>query len=47
MLDAVGDPEAWGPAKSFAVAALDAGVDVTDHDEVERFMQRFNDGLAA
>jgi hypothetical protein len=47
MLDAVGDPEAWGPAKTFAVAALDAGVDLTDHAEVERFMQRYNDGLAA
>ncbi|MDP9260974.1 MAG: hypothetical protein M3O89_03280, partial [Actinomycetota bacterium] len=47
MLDAVSDPEAWGPAKAFAVAALDAGVDLTDHAEVERFMARYNDGLAA
>jgi len=47
MLDAVSDSEAWGPAKSFAVAALDAGVDLTNHDEVERFIQRYNDGLAA
>lgn len=47
MLDAVSDPEAWGPAKAFAVAALDAGVDLTDRDEVERFMARYNDGLAA
>lgn len=47
MLTAVGDPEAWGPAKSFAVAALDAGVDLTDRDEVVGFIQRYNDGLAA
>jgi hypothetical protein len=47
MLDAVDDPETWGPAKSFAVAALDAGVDVTDPDDVERFIQRYNDGLGA
>jgi len=47
MLDAAGDPEAWGPAKMFAVAALDADVDLTDPDEVERFMARYNDGLAA
>lgn len=47
MLDAVGDPEAWGPAKTFAVAALEDGVDLTDRDEVERFLQRYNDGLAA
>ena len=47
MLDAVDDPLAWGPAKTFAVAALDSGVDLTDRDEVERFIQRYNDGLAA
>ena len=47
MLDAVNDPEAWGPAKAFASAALDAGVDLTDPDEVERFIERYNDGLAA
>jgi len=47
MLDAVSNPEAWGAAKSFAVAALDTGVDLTDRAEVERFMQRYNDGLAA
>jgi hypothetical protein len=47
MLDAVNDPEAWGPAKTFAVAALEAGVDLSDHVAVERFMQRYNNGLAA
>jgi hypothetical protein len=47
MLDTVGDPHAWGPAKAFAVAALAAGVDITDRDEVERFMRRYNEGLAA
>jgi hypothetical protein len=47
MLDAVADPEAWGPAKMFAVAALDAGVDLTDREQVENFIARYNDGLAA
>lgn len=47
MLHAVSDPGAWGPAKMFASAALDAGVDLTDHDEIERFIERYNDGLAA
>lgn len=47
MLDAVTDPDAWGPAKSFAVAALEADVDLTDAAEVERFVERYNDGLAA
>src|SRR4051794_24207131 len=47
MLAVVEDPEAWGPAKTLAVAALQAGVDLTDEAEVERFIQRYNDGLAA
>jgi hypothetical protein len=33
--------------RAFAVAALDAGVDMTDPDEVERFVRRYNEGLAA
>ena len=47
MLAAIEDPGAWGPAKTIAVAALEAGVDLTDETEVARFIQRFNDGLAA
>ena len=47
LLDTVGDPEAWGPAKAFAAAALEAGVDLTDGDAVEHFIRRYNDGLAA
>lgn len=47
MLDAAGDPEAWGPAKTFAVAAMEANVDLTDRDAVEDFMKRYNAGLAA
>ena len=47
MLDAVDDPEAWGPAKTFGVAALEAGVDLADPAELEQFMQRYNDGLDA
>jgi hypothetical protein len=44
MLDAVGDPRAWGPAKVFAAAAQEAGVDLTDGDAVERFIRRYNEG---
>jgi hypothetical protein len=47
MLRAVDDPEMWGPAKAFTAAALDAGVELTDPKEVERFIARYNDGLAA
>jgi hypothetical protein len=47
MLDATSDPEAWGPAKAFAVAAQHAGVDLSDPDAVARFVDQYNSGLAA
>jgi hypothetical protein len=47
MLRAVDDPGMWGPAKAFTAAALDAGVELTDPEAVERFIARYNDGLAA
>jgi hypothetical protein len=36
----------WGPANSFAAAAIDA-VDLTDPADVQRFIHRYNGGLAA
>ena len=47
MLDTVDDPRAWGPAKAFGMAALRAGVDLSDPSAVEAFVERHNDGLAA
>jgi hypothetical protein len=47
MLATVDDPESWGPAKTFAVAALEAGVDLTDPDQLNRFIEKYNDGIAA
>lgn len=47
MLEAVNDPDAWGPAKTFAVAAQAAGVDLTDPDALNAFVEKYNDGLAA
>ena len=47
MLEAVNDPDAWGPAKTFAVAAQAAGVDLTDPDALNAFVEKFNEGLAA
>lgn len=47
MLDAVADPDSWGPAKAFAAAAVAAGVDITDVDAVNEFIEHYNDGLAA
>ncbi len=45
MLEVVNDPEAWGPAKTFAVAAQQAGVDLSDPDAVGAFVERQNEGL--
>lgn len=36
------DPTNWGMAKSFAMAALEAGVDVTNEEELNEFMARFD-----
>jgi hypothetical protein len=47
MLEAVNDPEAWGPAKTFAVVAQQAGVDLSDPDAVGTFVERYNDELTA
>jgi hypothetical protein len=45
MLGAIDDPEAWGPAKAFAVAAQRAGVDLSDPTAVEEFVERYNQYL--
>jgi hypothetical protein len=47
MLEAANDPDAWGPAKTFAVAARAAGVDLTDPDALNAFVEKYNEGLAA
>lgn len=47
MLEAVNDPDAWGPAKTFAVAAQAAGVDLTDPDALNAYVEKYNEGLAA
>jgi len=47
MLETVDNPEAWGPAKMFAVAAQSEGVDLADLDALNAFIERYNAGLAA
>jgi len=36
------DPRNWGPAKSFVMAAKDAGVDITNEEEMQKFMVFYN-----
>jgi len=40
------DKRNWGPAKYFAMSALEAGVDVRDPAALDAFMTRFNEQLA-
>jgi len=47
MLQVVNDPDAWGPAKAFVVAAQQAGVDLSDPDALDAFVERHNEGLTA
>ena len=47
MLESVSDPDTWGPAKTFAVAAQAAGIDLTDTDALNAFVEKYNEGLAA
>ena len=47
MLEAVNDPAAWGLGKVFTSAALEAGVDLTDRNQVKAFIRRYNEDLAA
>jgi hypothetical protein len=45
MLSLVGDASAWGPAKAFAAAANEAGVDLADEAALEAFIGEYNAGL--
>jgi len=45
MLEVVNDSEAWGPAKAFAMAAQQAGVDLSDPDALGAFVERHNEEL--
>lgn len=47
MMQTVEDPSAWGPAKTFAVAAQHAGVDLSDPAALAEFIEQYNAGLAA
>jgi hypothetical protein len=47
MLGAATDRETWGAGKTLAMAALEAGVDLTDGEQLRRFIDRYNRGLAA
>jgi hypothetical protein len=47
MLDAVSDPDAWGPAKAVAVAAQTVGVDLSDPAALDEFVEQYNEQIRA
>ncbi|HWD70863.1 MAG TPA: hypothetical protein VG293_11780 [Solirubrobacteraceae bacterium] len=47
MLEAVSDPDRWGPAKAFALAARSAGVDPSDPAALDEFVEQYNAQLQA
>ena len=42
MLETVNDPEAWGAAKTFALAAHTGGVDLSDPDALTAFIEQYS-----
>jgi len=42
IIENASDPERWGPAKSFVMAAKAAGVDITNETEMQNFMPIYN-----
>ena len=42
ILTASQDRRSWGPAKAFAMAAEEAGVDLRDEDAINQFMAEYN-----
>jgi hypothetical protein len=47
MLALVRDESAWGPGKALAMAAHDAGVDMSDQAALDAFIDEYNSRLAA
>lgn len=42
IIENAADPRNWGMAKSFVMAAMDAGVDITDEEELDRYLTSYN-----
>jgi hypothetical protein len=47
MLALVRDESAWGPGKAFAMAASEAGVDLSDQAAIDAFLDEYNSRRAA
>jgi hypothetical protein len=47
MLALVREESAWGPGKAFAMAASEAGVDLSDQAAIDAFLDEYNSRRAA
>ena len=47
MIEAAADPSNWGSAKTFAMSAINAGVDLSDDDAVNKYMKGYNQQITA
>jgi len=47
MIKAAADPSNWGSAKTFVMSAINAGVDLSDKDALEKYMKEYNQQITA
>jgi hypothetical protein len=47
MIKAAADPGKWGPAKTFVMSAINAGVDLSDKDALEKYMNEYNSQITS
>lgn len=47
MIKAAADSSNWGPAKAFAMSAINAGVDFSDADAVDKYIKKYNQQITA
>lgn len=47
MIKAAADPSNWGSAKTFVMSAINAGVDLSDEDALDKYMKEYNQQIFA
>lgn len=47
MIKAAADPSNWGSAKTFVMSAINAGVDLSDEDALDKYMNEYNQQIFA
>ena len=47
MIKAAADPSNWGSAKTFVMSAINAGVDLSNEDALDKYMKQYNQQIFA